>query len=141
MLDANSNKSSDIDLTNTSATDNTESDNMYNDEGTSQLIDNGSEMERKDDKERHDDTNSSNSSIVINEYIDMINDNKLNNEVNIVGFVSRPGEGVGRNDTERQYVYVNGRPVDIPKINRICNEVCTVCVINIHTMYISHICY
>lgn len=44
-------------------------------------------------------------------------------KVALTGFVSKVGHGVGRSDTERQYVYVNGRPVDIPKVNRIFNDV------------------
>ena len=39
------------------------------------------------------------------------------------GFVSQPGRGVGRSDSERQYVYCNKRPVDYMKINKVFNEV------------------
>lgn len=39
------------------------------------------------------------------------------------GYVSRPGSGVGRSDSERQYVYCNNRPVDYMKLNKVFNEV------------------
>lgn len=35
----------------------------------------------------------------------------------VQGFVSRAGEGVGRSDNDRQFFYLNGRPVDIPKVS------------------------
>jgi DNA mismatch repair ATPase MutL len=40
-----------------------------------------------------------------------------------VGFVSKPREGVGRSDSDRQYVFCNGRPVDLPRVHRLFNEV------------------
>lgn len=44
-------------------------------------------------------------------------------EFAIEGFVSKAGHGVGRSDSDRQYFYVNGRPVHIPKFNKVLNEV------------------
>ncbi len=41
----------------------------------------------------------------------------------IEGFVSRAGAGVGRSDNDRQYLYVNHRPVDMPRVNKTINEV------------------
>lgn len=38
------------------------------------------------------------------------------------GFMSKPGQGNGRNLGDRQYFYVNGRPVDMPKITKLVNE-------------------
>ncbi|KAL4338687.1 hypothetical protein HN51_048904 [Arachis hypogaea] len=38
------------------------------------------------------------------------------------GFISRPGQGSGRNLGDRQYLFVNGRPVDMPKISKLVNE-------------------
>ncbi|CAI0424963.1 unnamed protein product [Linum tenue] len=38
------------------------------------------------------------------------------------GFVSKPGQGSGRNLGDRQYIFVNSRPVDIPKVNKLVNE-------------------
>lgn len=35
----------------------------------------------------------------------------------IWGMVSKAGEGVGRSDNDRQFLYLNGRPVDMPKVN------------------------
>lgn len=37
-------------------------------------------------------------------------------ERKIWGMVSRAGAGVGRADNDRQFVYLNGRPVDLPKV-------------------------
>ncbi|EPS64298.1 hypothetical protein M569_10482, partial [Genlisea aurea] len=38
------------------------------------------------------------------------------------GFVSKPGYGSGRNIGDRQFFFVNGRPVDIPKVGKLVNE-------------------
>jgi DNA mismatch repair ATPase MutL len=43
--------------------------------------------------------------------------------VTVSGFVSKAGIGVGRSDNDRQFVFCNGRPVDLPKISRTVNEV------------------
>ena len=43
--------------------------------------------------------------------------------VRISGYVSRAGTGVGRSDNDRQFLFCNGRPVDLPKITRTMNEV------------------
>lgn len=41
-------------------------------------------------------------------------------ERRIWGMVSKAGVGVGRADNDRQFLYLNGRPVDLPKVtNRI----------------------
>lgn len=40
----------------------------------------------------------------------------------IEGFLSKPGCGSGRNLGDRQYFYVNGRPVDMPKVSKLVNE-------------------
>lgn len=34
----------------------------------------------------------------------------------IWGMVSKAGVGVGRADNDRQFLYLNGRPVDVPKV-------------------------
>ena len=41
----------------------------------------------------------------------------------IHGFVSRAGTGVGRANNEKQFLYLNGRPVDIPRVTKTLNEV------------------
>ena len=41
----------------------------------------------------------------------------------IVGYVSKVGLGVGRSDNDRQFVFCNGRPVDLPKVIKVLNEV------------------
>ena len=43
--------------------------------------------------------------------------------IEISGFISRPRAGDGRRSGDRQYVYVNRRPVDFPKFSRTLNEV------------------
>lgn len=40
----------------------------------------------------------------------------------VEGFVSKPGYGSGRNIGDRQFFFVNGRPVDMPKIGKLVNE-------------------
>ena len=39
------------------------------------------------------------------------------------GFVSSPAAGSGRSSGDRQYFYVNGRPVDLPRVAKTLNEV------------------
>lgn len=38
------------------------------------------------------------------------------------GFLSKSGNGSGRYLTDRQYFFVNGRPVDMPKVSKLVNE-------------------
>ncbi|CAI9103666.1 OLC1v1002192C1 [Oldenlandia corymbosa var. corymbosa] len=38
------------------------------------------------------------------------------------GFLSKPGYGSGRNLGDRQFFFVNGRPVDMPKVGKLVNE-------------------
>ncbi|KAG5231753.1 DNA mismatch repair family protein [Salix suchowensis] len=40
----------------------------------------------------------------------------------VEGFLSKPGQGSGRNLGDRQYYFVNGRPVDMPKVSKLVNE-------------------
>ncbi|KAL7112718.1 hypothetical protein ACP275_04G019600 [Erythranthe tilingii] len=40
----------------------------------------------------------------------------------VEGFVSKPGNGSGRNIGDRQFFFVNGRPVDMPKVGKLVNE-------------------
>jgi DNA mismatch repair protein PMS2 len=40
----------------------------------------------------------------------------------VEGFLSKPGLGNGRNLGDRQYFFVNGRPVDMPKVGKLVNE-------------------
>ncbi|KAI9319340.1 hypothetical protein BX666DRAFT_1458514 [Dichotomocladium elegans] len=44
------------------------------------------------------------------------------NLVKIEGFISKPLPGCGRSATDRQYLYVNGRPCLIPKIAKAIND-------------------
>lgn len=39
-----------------------------------------------------------------------------------IGYISKSGEGIGRNSTDRQFLFVRGRPVDIPLITKSLNE-------------------
>ncbi|KAB1202965.1 DNA mismatch repair protein PMS1 [Morella rubra] len=38
------------------------------------------------------------------------------------GFLSKAGQGSGRNMGDRQFFFVNGRPVDMPKVSKLVNE-------------------
>lgn len=38
------------------------------------------------------------------------------------GFLSKSGQGSGRNLGDRQFFFVNGRPVDMPKVSKLVNE-------------------
>ncbi|XP_050366193.1 DNA mismatch repair protein PMS1 isoform X2 [Argentina anserina] len=38
------------------------------------------------------------------------------------GFLSKSGQGSGRNMGDRQFFFVNGRPVDMPKVTKLVNE-------------------
>ncbi|GMT01332.1 hypothetical protein PENTCL1PPCAC_23506 [Pristionchus entomophagus] len=44
-------------------------------------------------------------------------------EIRLDGFVSSPVHGKGRMVSDRQFIYVNGRPVDYPKVCRAVNEI------------------
>ncbi|GJM85414.1 hypothetical protein PR202_ga01860 [Eleusine coracana subsp. coracana] len=46
----------------------------------------------------------------------------LSDGCRIEGFLSKPGPGTGRNSGDRQFFYVNGRPVDMPKVTKLVNE-------------------
>jgi DNA mismatch repair protein PMS2 len=41
----------------------------------------------------------------------------------VVGLVSKAGIGVGRSDNDRQFIFCNGRPVDLPRVSKAMNEV------------------
>lgn len=43
--------------------------------------------------------------------------------IGISGLVSKVGLGVGRSDNDRQFTFVNGRPVDLPRFAKVLNEV------------------
>ncbi|OWM63536.1 DNA mismatch repair protein PMS1 [Punica granatum] len=40
----------------------------------------------------------------------------------VEGFLSKSGQGSGRNLGDRQFFFVNGRPVDMPKVSKLLNE-------------------
>ncbi|KAK4418144.1 DNA mismatch repair protein PMS1 [Sesamum alatum] len=40
----------------------------------------------------------------------------------VEGFISKSGYGSGRNIGDRQFFFVNGRPVDMPKVGKLVNE-------------------
>ncbi|KAG8906774.1 hypothetical protein FRB99_006151 [Tulasnella sp. 403] len=44
-------------------------------------------------------------------------------EIDVTGFISKFASGCGRVGTDRQYFYVNGRPCNLPKIQKAFNEV------------------
>ena len=41
---------------------------------------------------------------------------------NISGYISKAGDGVGRSDNDRQFTFINGRPVDLSKFIKVVNE-------------------
>lgn len=46
----------------------------------------------------------------------------ISDSCTVEGFLSKSGQGCGRNLGDRQYIFVNSRPVDMPKINKLINE-------------------
>lgn len=46
----------------------------------------------------------------------------MSDNCRVEGFVSKSGYGSGRNMGDRQFFYVNGRPVDMPKVSKLVNE-------------------
>lgn len=46
----------------------------------------------------------------------------ISDSCKVEGFLSKPGQGSGRNLGDRQFYFVNGRPVDMPKISKLVNE-------------------
>ena len=44
-------------------------------------------------------------------------------QISITGYVSKAGTGIGRANNDRQFLYINNRPVEIPKIMKTINEV------------------
>ncbi len=55
----------------------------------------------------------------------LVDHNVTSSEFNasVRGFISKVGVGVGRSDNDRQFVFCNGRPVDMPKVTKTLNEV------------------
>ncbi|KAJ0263323.1 hypothetical protein HA466_0037040 [Hirschfeldia incana] len=43
----------------------------------------------------------------------------ISDECRVEGFLSKPGQGTGRNSADRQYFFINGRPVDMPKVSKL----------------------
>ncbi|XP_027365558.1 DNA mismatch repair protein PMS1 isoform X2 [Abrus precatorius] len=46
----------------------------------------------------------------------------ISDSCQVEGFLSKSGQGNGRNLGDRQYFFVNGRPVDMPKVSKLVNE-------------------
>ncbi|CAN4093078.1 unnamed protein product [Withania somnifera] len=46
----------------------------------------------------------------------------MSDDCTVEGFISKSGYGSGRNLGDRQYFFVNGRPVDMPKVGKLVNE-------------------
>ncbi|KAJ1914058.1 ATP-binding mismatch repair protein [Mycoemilia scoparia] len=49
----------------------------------------------------------------------IMNDHKFSAK----GFISKPVPGAGRSNTDKQYIYINGRPCDLPSVKRAINEI------------------
>nr|KJB49942.1 hypothetical protein B456_008G146300 [Gossypium raimondii] len=47
----------------------------------------------------------------------------ISDDCKIEGFLSKSGQGSGRSMGDRQYFFVNGRPVDMPKVSKLVNEI------------------
>ncbi|XP_019441764.1 PREDICTED: DNA mismatch repair protein PMS1 [Lupinus angustifolius] len=47
----------------------------------------------------------------------------LSDSCKVDGFLSKSGQGNGRSLGDRQYFFVNGRPVDMPKVSKLLNEI------------------
>lgn len=43
-------------------------------------------------------------------------------QARVTGLVSKAGTGVGRSNNEKQFFYLNGRPVDLPRVMKALNE-------------------
>ena len=43
-------------------------------------------------------------------------------DTKVLGFISKAGDGVGRSDNDRQFLFINGRPADLPAVVRALNE-------------------
>ncbi|KAF9295408.1 hypothetical protein BGZ88_002145 [Linnemannia elongata] len=50
-------------------------------------------------------------------------DDEQDQEIILTGHISSPSFGKGRSSTDRQYLFINGRPCVLPKIARVINEV------------------
>ncbi|KAF8941826.1 hypothetical protein BGZ47_007144 [Haplosporangium gracile] len=50
-------------------------------------------------------------------------DNEQDQDIILTGHISSPSFGKGRSSTDRQYLFINGRPCVLPKIARVINEV------------------
>ncbi|KAG0271166.1 Mismatch repair endonuclease pms2 [Linnemannia exigua] len=50
-------------------------------------------------------------------------DNSEDQDIILTGHISSPSFGKGRSSTDRQYLFINGRPCVLPKIARVINEV------------------
>ncbi|KAG0218911.1 hypothetical protein B0O80DRAFT_504572 [Mortierella sp. GBAus27b] len=48
---------------------------------------------------------------------------KQNGVVTLTGYISSPAFGKGRSAPDRQYIYINGRPCNLPSVTRAINEV------------------
>ncbi|XP_019089869.1 PREDICTED: DNA mismatch repair protein PMS1-like isoform X2 [Camelina sativa] len=46
----------------------------------------------------------------------------ISDDCRVEGFLSKRGQGTGRNLADRQYFFINGRPVDMPKVSKLVNE-------------------
>ncbi|CAF4053342.1 unnamed protein product [Rotaria sp. Silwood2] len=51
------------------------------------------------------------------------NEDNQNREFKFDGFISRPQHGSGRSSTDRQYLYVNNRPIDCAPLLRTINDI------------------
>lgn len=55
-------------------------------------------------------------------HLSALADGNAATEVRVIGFVSKPSPGQGRNTPDRQMFYVNGRPCGLPQLAKVFNE-------------------
>lgn len=57
---------------------------------------------------------------------DIINDNdfdELDYKIKVSGYISKSSTGIGFNSKDRQYIYINKRPIEYPILNKCFNEI------------------
>jgi DNA mismatch repair protein PMS2 len=68
---------------------------------------------------RNKDTSANISNIFGAKLVSQITPFKISLEVGCIeGFISKPEWGMGRSSSDRQYLYVNGRPCVLPRVSK-----------------------
>lgn len=56
-------------------------------------------------------------------YEDTVDIADIDYQINVKGYISKNSFGCGRNTKDRQYIYINKRPIEYPSLLKCCNEV------------------